>query len=221
MLRCGSGGEPGRWVSILQPGEIMRAYAFALIIFGSGSVYAQGSGDAAAPAAPAAAPAPAPAPAAESFPQLRNGFSLSAGEEFGSEGNVSFSAQLYGVDWRIGERFSPAISAYVHSHLSFGTGGVSGSGKSGATGNFAIAAVGEYELPMRLFVGAGGGYGVLNNPSGPLAELRVGYYPFEHNGPDKSRHLNVAVDARWYFVSDGPNSVTVSHIALSLGYDRF
>jgi len=207
----------------------MRASLFALIVLGSTSAYAQGGDDASGSTppnpAPAAAPAPppaaAPAPEASSGPQLRNGFSLSAGEEFGSVGNVSFSAQLYGIDWRIGAKINPSISAYLHSHLSFGTGGVSGSGNSGSTGNFAVAAVGEYELPMRVFVGGGGGYGVLNNPSGPLAELRVGYYPFEHTGTEVARRLNVALDARWYFVSDAGTSLTVTHIAVSLGYDRF
>ncbi len=133
---------------------------------------------------------------------------------------MSLSAQLYGVDWRIGAKINPAISVYLHSHLSFGTGSTTG-GASGSTGNFATAVIGEYELPMRVFVGGGGGYGVLNNPSGPLAELRAGYYPFEHSGAEKARRLNIAADARWYFVSSGAQSVTVTHIALSLGYDRF
>jgi len=30
-----------------------------------------------------------------------------------------------------------------------------------------------------------------------------------------------AVDARWYFVGDAGSGVTVTHIAISLGYDRF
>lgn len=87
----------------------------------------------------------------------------------------------------------------------------------GFTGRIASALVGEYELPMRLFIGAGAGYGVLNNPSGPLVGARVGYYPFEHPEGSGIRRLNVAFDTRMYFV-DG---YSVSNFALSFGYDRF
>lgn len=152
--------------------------------------------------------------------RLRNGFSLSAGQESGTAASgADISGQLYGVDWRIGAIVTEAVSVHLHSHLSFGTASVGGS--SGATGNFATAVVGEYTLPMRLFFGAGGGYGVLNNPNGPLAEARVGYYPFKKDSTGKARRLNVALDARWYFVDDAGTGVTVTHIALSLGYDRF
>ena len=151
---------------------------------------------------------------------LRNGFSLSVGQEFGETASgADISGQLYGLDWRIGAVISEAVSVHLHSHISFGTASVGGA--SGATGNFATAAVGEYTLPMRLFVGAGAGYGVLNNPNGPLAEARIGYYPFEKTSAGKARRLNVALDARWYFVDDAGTGITVSHIALSLGYDRF
>ncbi len=151
---------------------------------------------------------------------LRNGFSLSAGQESGTTANgADISGQLYGVDWRIGARVNEAISVYLHSHLSFGTASVGGG--SGATGNFATAIVGDYTLPSRVFFGGGVGYGVLNNPSGSLAQVRVGYYPFENSASGKARRLNVAMDARWYFVDDAGTGITVTHIALSLGYDRF
>jgi hypothetical protein len=162
--------------------------------------------------------APAPAPIERSSGTgLRNGFSLSVGQEMGSGPSEGFSGQLYGVDWRIGAKVTPAISVYLHSHLSLGTAQFGGA--SGMTGNFAAALIGEYELPMRLFFGGGGGYGVLNNPSGPLGQVRIGYYPFEASGDGKKRRLNVALDGRWYFPGEAIG--TVSHYALSLGYDRF
>jgi hypothetical protein len=147
---------------------------------------------------------------------LRNGFSLSAGQESGGDRDIS--ATMFGVDWRIGWRINEPIAIYLHSHLSFGS-ATEGNGASGLTGTFASAVVGEYQLPMGLFFGAGAGYGVLNNPSGPLLEARVGYYPFGTNSVAKERHLNIAIDYRAYFASDGYG--TVNHIALSLGYDRF
>jgi hypothetical protein len=161
-----------------------------------------------------------PVATVQSTSSFRNGFSLSAGQESGTTaGGADISGQLYGLDWRIGKRVNEAVSVYLHSHLSFGTASVGGG--SGATGNLASALIGEYQLPNRLFFGGGGGYGVLNNPSGPLAQVRVGYYPFEKKSAGKARRLNVALDARWYFVDDAGTGVTVTHIALSLGYDRF
>ena len=150
-------------------------------------------------------------------PTLRNGFSLSIGHEFGSGPSESFSGQLYGLDWRIGAKISDALAVYAHSHLSLGTAKIGAA--SGYTGNFAGAVVGEYTLPQRIFLGAGAGFGVLNNPSGPLAQLRVGYYPFESSSTEKARRLNVAFDARWYFPGDDIGTVT--HLAISVGYDRF
>ena len=194
--------------------------------------HAQGSA-AGAPAVPTAEPAaaepaaaltpaaPAPeSPTPSSAKGMRNGFSLSVGQEFGTTmAGQSFSGQLYGVDWRIGMRFSEALSVYLHSHFSIGTVGPDSGAGGGITGNMAGALVGEYMLPMRVFVGAGAGYGVLNNPNGPLVEARAGYYPFKASLNGKSRRLNVALDARWYMVGDPYGTVT--QVSLSLGYDRF
>jgi hypothetical protein len=154
-----------------------------------------------------------PAPSTSGF---RNGFSLSAGQEFGGDRDIS--GTMFGLDWRIGWRVSEPISIYLHSHLSFGS-AKEGNGNSGLTGTFASAVMGEYKLPMRLFVAGGGGYGVLNNPNGPLLEARVGYYPFENDSPGKQRRLNVAIDYRAYFANQGYG--TVNHVALSIGYDRW
>jgi hypothetical protein len=176
-----------------------------------------------APAAPLAAPpaaviAPAlpPSAAPEPSTHLRNGFSFSAGEEFGSGPSSGFTGQLYGVDWRIGAKLAGPYSVYADTHLSLGTGQIGGA--SGYTGNFAFAVMGERELPARTFVAAGGGYGVLNNPSGPLAQVRGGWYPMD-DGTAVSRRLNVALDARFYFAGDQIGTVT--QLALTLGYDRF
>src|SRR5688572_7261854 len=50
---------------------------------------------------------------------LRNGFSLSVGQEFGTTAaGQDFSGQLYGFDWRIGGKITNAISAHMHTHLS-------------------------------------------------------------------------------------------------------
>ena len=162
-------------------------------------------------------PAPAPTPAPEpSSSGLRNGFSLSAGQEFGGDRDIS--GTMFGVDWRIGWRVNQPISIYLHSHLSFGS-AKEGNGASGVTATFASALMAEYLLPMRVFVAGGAGYGVLNNPSGALVAARVGYYPMQTNSIGKARRLNLALDYRSYFANQGYGQV--NHIALSLGYDRF
>lgn len=164
-----------------------------------------------------AVPAPAPEPEPDRGMRLRNGFSLSAGQEWGSGPSSGFSAQLFGGDWRIGAQITEQIGMYVDTHLSFGNGEI-GAAK-GSTGNFAIAMMGEYTLPQRIFLAGGGGYGVLNNPDGPLAQVRVGWYPFETNATSKVRRLNIAADARWYFPGDAIGTVT--QLSLTVGYDRF
>jgi hypothetical protein len=177
----------------------MRSFSVVLLCLASSSVAF-------------AEPDPAPAPAGG----LRNGFSLSAGQEFGGDRDIS--GTMFGVDWRIGARVSEPISVYVHSHISFGS-ATEGNGASGVTATLATALIGEYMLPSRLFVGAGGGYGVLNNPSGPLLQARVGYYPFATRSAGKARRLNIALDYRAIFANQGYG--TVNHVAVSLGYDRF
>jgi hypothetical protein len=150
--------------------------------------------------------------------RLRNGFSLSVGQETGPTiGGADWSATLFGLDWRIGLKITSAISVYVNNHLSFGDNAV-----QGFKGNFASAAMAEYELPMRLYIGAGGGFGVLNNPSGPLIAARVGYYPFKQNSLQGAvRRLNVAFDYRRYLASDAGIDLGVNQFSLTVGYDRF
>jgi hypothetical protein len=196
----------------------MRRFSLVVLCLASTTSVAMGQPDPATdPAAVPVASAPAPEPAVTtSTSGLRNGFSLSAGQEFGGDRDIS--GMMFGVDWRIGWRVNEAISVHLHSHLSFGS-AKEGNGASGGTGTFASALVGEYTLPMRVFVGGGAGYGVLNNPSGMLIEARAGYYPFENKSAGKSRRLNVALDYRSYFANQGYGRV--NHVALSLGYDRF
>jgi len=206
-------------------GGTMRRFSMVLVCLLTSSIAAADTTTplvaAAEPAAPPAtsvvAPAPAPVPAPEHGTRLRNGFSLSAGQEWGSGPSSGLSGQLFGGDWRIGAQINDDYAAYVQTHLSFGNAHIGAA--SGATGNFAIALMAERTLPMRTFVAGGGGYGVLNNPSGPLAQLRVGWYPFEQASVGKVRRLNVAADARWYFAGD--NVGTVTQIAFTIGYDRF
>lgn len=203
--------------------SIVLSCLTSLTVIANAQPAAPAAGAHAEPAAPdtTATPRAAPAPAeSSSGMRLRNGFSLSAGQEFGTTTAMqSFSGQLFGVDWRIGMQINTALAVYLDTHLSFGTVGPAQGSGGGVTGNMASAVMAEYMLPIRLFFGAGAGYGILNNPNGPLLAARVGYYPFSARTDGKSRRLNVAVDTRFYMVGDPYG--TVSQISLSLGYDRF
>ncbi len=156
------------------------------------------------------------APLASSTGGLRNGFSLSAGQQFGGDRDIS--GTMFGVDWRIGWQINEPMGVYVHSHMSFGSVTEAG-GLSGPTGTLATAIMGEYTLPVRAFLAAGVGYGVLNNPNGPVVAARAGYYPLKTNSITKARRLNVAIDYRSYSVSQGYGRV--NQIQFTLGYDRF
>ncbi len=156
--------------------------------------------------------------------RLRNGFSLSAGFYLGTATagttETDFSAKMFGVDWRIGLKVSPSIAVYADTHVSFGE--VSAGPEKGYTGNLAAAVIGEYTLPQRIFVGGGAGFGVLNNPSGPLVQARAGWYPLAKSFDGAPiRRLNVAIDMRLYFAEANGASYDVKQFSLTLGYDRF
>lgn len=207
----------------------MRNMSMALVCLGFASNIARADGTVVAAATPppatdpAAIPAahtPAPAPvqaAPEDGTRLRNGFSLSASEELGSGPSSGLSGQLFGLDWRIGAHINDDYAVYLQTHLSFGNAHIGAA--SGVTADFATAVMAERSLPERFFVAGGGGYGVLNNPSGPLAQTRIGWYPMESAAGIVARRLNVALDARWYFAGDQVGTVT--QIAATIGYDRF
>jgi hypothetical protein len=60
------------------------------------------------------------------------------------------------------------LAIYAQPHLSFGSISADGGGAkvSGFTGTIIGTILGELTLLDRFFVGAGVGYGILNNPSG-------------------------------------------------------
>lgn len=137
-------------------------------------------------AAPATAEAPAgatpPASAAELHRdggRFRFGINGSAGLERVSANGSSASGGMYGLDLRLGWQLNDLLAVYFQPHLSFGSLAANGGGArvSGSTGTFIGTVLGEATFFDRLFVGAGLGYGVFNNPSGFAIDLRAGGYP--------------------------------------------
>ena len=71
----------------------------------------------------------------------------------------------------------------------------------------------------RFFVGAGFGYGVLNNPSGAMFQVRAGGYPLMGKADNgiRRRGLLLGVDLRTIFI-DGATGILVMG---ALGYEVF
>ncbi len=80
-------------------------------------------------------------------------------------------------------------------------------------------AVADVTLMDHFFVGAGGGYGVLNNPNGPVVHFRLGGYPLmgkSDTGP-RRKGLMLGADMRLFFV---PNN-TGMQLMGAIGYEAF
>ena len=204
-----------------------HAFIVAVLVLTSGAVSAQAQQEQAPPPAvetvvyDPGAGAPAPVVAAEPYqlemptddgPRFRFGFSLGAGFETVDE----FSAWLFGFDFRLGVQINDMIGLYVQPHLSIGQ-GTEGS-VSGSTGTFAATAMIDFTIVDRFFAGAGFGYGVANNPSGPALALRAGAYPIsERLTPRRRKGLMVGIDLRAIFTGVG----TVVQFMGSVGYEAF
>ncbi len=152
------------------------------------------------------------------MPRFRSGFAATVGAEFVS--NVDFTAIMYGIDGRLGVQINDLVGVYVEPHLSFGTAtGVTGIW--GFTGTFAAIAMVDFTLSDTFFFGAGFGYGVFNNPSGPALGFRVGAYPVHANdtiGP-RRRGLMLSLESRTVFLGD-PYSPGVQILG-AIGYERY
>ena len=151
-------------------------------------------------------------------PRYRWGIALNGGLE-----KVSVvSGPMGGLDLRLGVQINDLLAVYLNSYLGYGqlsTNGNSGINVSGVTGTVSTAGIVEATFADRFFVGAGGGYGVLNNPSGLMLEARAGLYPFWRRIANSVRRkgLMVGVNAKTIFI-DGATGILILG---SLGYEKF
>lgn len=168
---------------------------------------------------PAAEPAPAAAPAESAPPSDAN--TDGARFRFGVSGGfgplfiplTGLPTQWYsGLDLRLGVQLNDLIGIYVQPQL----GGYwdLGGGIAGAS------AVVDFTFIDRIFVGAGLGYAVVNNPSGLELQLRAGGYPLMKKYDDRARRkgLSVALDFRIHFLDGLDPSVAPT---VSVGYEAF
>ena len=173
------------------------------------------------PPAPGAAPA-APAPGGEKDGlRLRGGVSAVAGGMFLN----NYSGFMAGVDGRLGLQINNLIGVYAVPHLTFGPVKVDVGPASASTviGLFSATAVADVTLIDHIFVGAGGGFGVVNNPTGPVAHFRAGAYPLMGHGANGIRRkgLVLSLDTRLYFLSQAGVSTTVMELSGGIGYEAF
>lgn len=149
--------------------------------------------------------------------RFRWGIQAAGGGEFVSD----FAFGMGGIEGQIGVQFNELVGLYVQPYLALGSGSYRGS--TTFTGTAGVSLLVDFTFLDQLFVGVGGGYGILNNPTGPEIHVRFGGYPvvgFGDNG--YSRHgLILAVDARTFFLFSGPDVLPVVQVMGSIGYEAF
>jgi hypothetical protein len=183
----------------------------------------------AAPASDTVAPEPAtpdpePADPKDDVWRRRTGFAALVGSEVVKDdfGN-RLGATMYGGEVRLGVQLDDHFGVQVPLHFSYGAfkqidGSVLGV-PAGATGTLSATVLADYTWKDRLFVGAGGGVVVLNNPTGPAIHLRAGGYPLvgRTKSGERRRGLSVAGDLR--LVYGKGFSATIPSV--SIGFDSF
>jgi hypothetical protein len=145
----------------------------------------------------------------------RVGFSVMGGATL-IEG---LAAPSFGGEARIGVQINHLVGVYGTPH--FVIGNVGGNALS-TFGLFAATGDVDFTFLDHLYVGAGGGFGVVNNPVGPVLHLRLGGYPIMGRGENGYRRkgLQIGADMRVYFTSDAAVG-TVTEITGGIGYEAF
>jgi hypothetical protein len=192
---------------------------FVVVLTLSSDGFAQD--DPAGPQPEAAVSAPAEPAAEPDGGRFRFGINGTVGLESVSGDGASLSGAMYGLDLRLGWQINNLLAVYAQPHLSFGSLSTdTGGGElSGATGTFIGTVMAEATFVDRLFVGAGLGYGVLNNPSGLAIDIRAGGYPLMDKADDRPRRkgLMLAMDFRSVFIDGGTGVLVMGQ----LGYEAF
>jgi hypothetical protein len=150
-------------------------------------------------------------------PRFRFGISGGAGPLIVSGGGQSVTLVYGGIDMRLGAQINDLIAVYAQPQLGFYGGDFGGT--TGIGGLVGISVLADFTLSDQFFVGVGGGFGVLNNPSGPELHFRGGFYPIVTHVEGKARRkgLMLGADLRFHFL-DGATGVAPT---FSIGYEAF
>lgn len=152
-------------------------------------------------------------------PRFRFGVSGGAGPLFFSAGGQSVSPFYGGVDLRLGAQINELVAVYAQPQLGYYGGG----GLAGGGGIAGVSVLADFTLSDRFFVGGGGGFAMLQNPTGPELHFRGGFYPLMSRVEGKARRkgLMLGVDFRVHFVSQNGASGTGVAPTFSIGYEAF
>lgn len=131
-------------------------------------------------------------------------------------GKVSFT--YGGVDLRLGAQINDLVGVYAQPTLGYYT--ASDTGLLGVGGLLGVAAAVDFTFIDRIFVGAGVGYTVYNNPAGVSPLLRVGGYPLVSRSTEKIRRkgLMLGIDLRMTKL-EGLKSIVMP--TFNIGYEAF
>jgi hypothetical protein len=180
--------------------------------------------DAATPAtsAPAATAAPGGDTNSAMVDGLRFRFGVAAGLGFftasSEDGAAEVSCTYYGGDLRLGAQVNDLIGVYAQPTLGYYS--VDDSNGLAAGGLLGLAVVADATIIDRLFVGAGIGYTVYNNPAGVTPILRIGGYPLMSRSEQKARRKGLMVGMDLRFTSlEGLNTIVMP--TFNLGYEAF
>lgn len=176
---------------------------------------AQPAGDPNAQPVMYAQPAPGPEPVVIDTPRFRFGVAGVLGGT--TVPDADFSGWLVGMDFRFGLQLNDLIGIYAQPHFSGGSGT-----ERGISGGYGVV-VGTVNVDFTLFdfvsFGAGVGYGVINNPSGPALHFRAAVYPVSGRSvvDNRRRGLMIGFDLRTIFTELG----TGIQYTGGIGYEAF
>jgi hypothetical protein len=172
--------------------------------------------------APASAEAPAKARRAE-IPEEEevdeDGVRFRGGVSGGGGGLFleNYTMGIGGFDGRVGVQINDLIGVYAQPQVGVYGGDLGGIGGIGGLAGASVVV--DFTFLDQIFVGAGGGFAILNNPLAGELHLRAGGYPLMGYGEDGVRRkgLMLSADVRMFFLE---GYVLLSPTA-SIGYEAF
>jgi hypothetical protein len=161
---------------------------------------------------PPPAPAPAPAPAVDPL-RFRGGISFSGGGMFVS----GYALGMFGIDGRVGVQINDLVGVYAQPYISLGGGRVPGT--SGLAFNTGATLNADFTFIDHVFVGAGGGGGLVGSVGGGQIHVRAGGYPVMRYGKDgvRRRGFMIGADLSVHFAA----GLVLVQPMVGIGYEAF
>lgn len=144
--------------------------------------------------------------------RFRGGISAGGGGIFVS----GYGLGLGGIDGRLGVQINNLVGIYAQPYLSFGGGKIGG--LTGLTGTVGSTVNVDFTFMDQLFVGAGGGAGLIGSAVAEQAMIRVGGYPvMAHGHGARRKGLMLSADMHIHFVQ----GFQVIQPMFNVGYEAF